>query len=85
MEMARELRENGTIEYQVRLEYYQMKLPNGQYSELIRANYSYDYYEEAKAFVDELRQQWENGKLGHNASVELVRVVKTEEVMTWFS
>ena len=85
MEMARELRETGTIEYQVRVEYWLTRNEYQKNENPIRAVYDYDYYEEAKEYVEVLRNLWENGKLGYNASVELVRVVKTEEVMTWFS
>ena len=85
MEMARELRETGTIEYQVRVEYWLTKREYQKNEKPVRAVYDYDYYDEAKEYVDVLRNLWENGKLGYNASVELVRVVKTEEVMQWFS
>ena len=85
MEMARELRETGTIEYQVRVEYWLTKNEYQKNEKPVRAVYDYDYYDEAKEYVDVLRNLWENGKLGYNASVELVRVVKTEEIMTWFS
>ena len=85
MEMARELRETGTIGYEVRVEYWLTKREHQKNEKHVRAVYDYDYYEDAKELVDLLRERWENGKMGYNASVELVRVVKTEEIMTWFS
>ena len=85
MEMARELRETGTIGYEVRVEYWLTKREYQKNEKPVRAVYDYDYYEDAKELVDLLRERWENGKMGYNASVELVRVVKTEEIMTWFS
>ena len=85
MEMARELRETGTIEYQVRYEYFLCKDVKGKTCDPIKCVETFDYYEDAKRFMNNLRDQWENRQLGHNASAELVRVVKTEEIMTWFS
>jgi hypothetical protein len=78
--MARRLTVYGNEEYLVRLAYEKSK---DDRTEVVK-EFHYDYYEEANEKYMELRNLWENGELGWNASAKVVKVTTMFEVFNYF-